>query len=331
MLKLHGKSLRFGVATAAVFAVTFAALALRPGESLAQASDNTMDATVSATNVAVNGTFTVDIRVIAPSPTATIGQQFRIDFNDAVVDWQFSGDSSNENAGCFSPTPLFGVAAEPALQDANTVIGGCLKSGAEVVIATPRTFHTLTFECTGDGPANLDLISIGQDAAFGTTTVPTGGGAIPTTVVDPPAVTCGSGAQLPTNTPTATVTATPTNTPVATATPCPNGVCPVTNTPVPTREVTATPTPCTGDSCPTPTPGTPSSGSPTAVPGTVPAGGSTPPPGGGAGGGVVGPDTGSGPSESSGRAAAWWVGLLAAAVIASGCGVLLAVRSRARS
>jgi len=117
------------------------------------------------------------------------------------------------------------------------VYGGSAKSSGTAAVSGAAV--NATFQCVGNGISTLHLAAVGSFVTY-STTLGSGGGPLPTNLVDAE-ITCEG---LPTPTPTNTPTETPTDTPVPpTDTPTPTATATETETPTPTATSTGTPAP----------------------------------------------------------------------------------------
>jgi hypothetical protein len=214
-------------------AVTLA-FTLRSGESPAAAyfAENTLaenamaaDANHTGTSdtsiqtsrtISGGGNFDVGINVTAAGNDYTT-YQFKLEWDPTVLAF-VSGTHLNPDVfyACFGFTTT-----------ASTVSSSCGRSYGTSTFVGPM--DKITMRCVGNGTSTLHLVTLGEEPAYGTTTIDELG-AITTGLTDAdPGITC---ENVPTPTPTPTP-GTPTATPTATAT----------ATRTPTNTPTATPTP----------------------------------------------------------------------------------------
>jgi len=286
--------------------------------SHAQAAPNAMavDADAGTAGVdtvrTVNGTasFTTAVNIVTAG-SAYAGYQVELSFPASLT---LSASTQLQPSGMtLCGTPI----TSPTYQSA------CARSSGTSTFT--GQLETVDFACAADGVFTIHMVSLVEDANFGTTTLNSQAAAITTGTADAVITCTGTGQVAPTDTPvpppTDTPTAGPTQPPVPTDTP---GAPTDTPTALP-PEFTATPTPAG-----TQAPGTPGAGTATSTPGG-PGGVATATPtlpGGGTIGTINLPNTGGG-STPGASGYGLFAAILAVAGLAVGGGATL-LRRKAR-
>lgn len=152
--------------------------------------------------------FDVDI-VIVEASTPYAGYQYKLQWDAGVL--AYDGEMSLESAGLT-------LCAVPSVSG-NTVLGGCANDQGTLTFTGP--VNRVTFHCLGTGTSPIHLVTLAEDASFGSVALTTGGVQVDTTLADAQ-ITCGAGGVAPISTPTTGPAATPEG-PVATPTPLPPG------------------------------------------------------------------------------------------------------------
>lgn len=161
----------------------------------------------------VTGTdpFDVDI-VITEATTLYQGYQYKLQWDAAVLAFDVETH--------LMPAEL--SLCPGAFVEGNTVIAGCVRELGVTTFTGPVS--RATFHCLGAGTSPLHLISLAEDAAYGSSVLAAGGDIIETALADAQ-ITCGAGGAAPAATATPGPSPTPGGPggPVATPTPLPPG------------------------------------------------------------------------------------------------------------
>jgi hypothetical protein len=176
--------------------------------------------------VADTAPFTVDI-VITEASTPYQGYQAYLSWDDSLLAYVDPPGVTYTGLGGLS------LNATPEIKDndSDTMVEGVQlgSANATTAISATGTVAAVSLQCIADGTSSLHLVTVAEDAAFGTAAIASGGGKIETTLADAQ-ITCGEGGPVPTATPGGPVpTATPGGPvptpggPAATPTPLPPG------------------------------------------------------------------------------------------------------------